>query len=152
MEDIQKIKEEYKKYLANNVLKHLTVKLILAIIILFYFVYSDLGIRHNMQAFYTRILPIILGVFLLIFHLTTNKFQYAKIKIYNIFLTSVLLMMLAKCIVHLNDNGFASVVSGTILVIFLISLEIKTNLINTIIIYFSPFIIFILLLFFFFDI
>ncbi len=146
------IKEKYQIELISNVLKHVTIKLILAIIILLYFVYSDLGIRHNVQAFYTRILPIILGVFLLIFHLATKKYQYAKVKIYNVFLTSVLLMMLAKCIVHLNDTSLASVVSGTILVAFIISLDIKTSLVNTMIIYFAPIIIFILLLIFFFDI
>ncbi len=150
MKDLE-IKEKYQIHLTNSILKYLAVKLVLAIIILLYFIYSDLRIRHNTYEFYTRLLPLILAVVLLISHLTSKKYQYAKVLLYNIFLASLLLMMLANCIVHLNENSLASVVSGTILVIFMISLDIKTSVVNTIIIYLAPIVVFILVLVVFFN-
>lgn len=111
----------------------------LGILVLLYFVYSDLGIRHNTQAFYTRLLPLTIVVFLFIFQiLTKKKFKYLKIKLYNIFFASTVVMMYGKCLVHLHEDALASSVTGTVLVIFIISLEIKTNTLNTILIYFLP--------------
>lgn len=147
------IKQDFAKYIYEITIKNIVIKLVLAILILLYFVYSDLGIRHNIHAFYTRILPISIAVSLLIFHLfTVKKYHYAKTKIYNIFLATIGIMMFGKCLVHLHEQSLASVISGTILVIFLISLEIKTNTLNTVIIYFLPSLIFIAFLIFGFDV
>lgn len=70
---------------------------------------------------------------------------------HNLFLMTVLSMMLARHLISVSKGELVLTVSGTILVIFLLSLEIKTNLINTVIIFFAPFLVFILLLFFVFD-
>ncbi len=145
------IREKYKKHLIEINLNKLNIKLILGLLILLYFVFSDLYLRHNILAFYTRILPASLCVLLLVINLTTKKYKFYKAKLYNIFLISLPLMMFGKCILHLNENSLASSVAGTILIIFIISLEIKTNLRNTIIIYTVPVIIFVSVLFLFFK-
>lgn len=146
----REIKLGYSKYIYEITVRSLTIKLVIGILILLYFVYSDLGIRHNFQAFYTRLLPISIGVSLMVFHLLTpNRFFYSKTKIFNLFLVALVVMMYGKCFIHLNlhDNTLASSVSGTILILFIVSLDIKTNTRNTIIIYLAPLIIFLILLF-----
>ncbi|NOZ45560.1 MAG: hypothetical protein GXO79_02140 [Chlorobi bacterium] len=147
----KEIEKHYKNHLTEASLKNLNIKLAVGILILFYFVFSDLYLRHNILAFYTRIFPISIGVFLFVFNLITNQYQYTKAKLYNLFLFSLPIMMFGKCLVHINETALASAVSGTILVIFLISLDIKTSLRNTIIIYAIPVILFIIVIGLFFN-
>lgn len=141
------IKEKYLESLVEENNNSLFYKLIPGIIILFYFVFSDSILRNNIDAVYTRIVPIILAIFLLLHYLfNRKKYMLFRLRLYHVFLASLPIMMYWKCIVHINE-GLASAVSGTILVFFIVSLDIKTNKINTLIIYFIPFIIFLFLFF-----
>jgi len=153
----QIIKEKYKIYLSDIVTKNLYIKLIIVILLLLYYSYSDLYIRedlgNNIHAFYTRLLPLIIAIILLVLQLfTKEKFKPLKSKIYNILIVSIFVMTLAKCIIHLNDGSLAAVVSSVILAVFLISLEIKASLIRTILMYLLPTLIFGSILIFFFDV
>jgi len=151
------IKEKFKIHLSNIVIKNIYIKLTIGILFLSYYAYSDLYIRedlgNNTYAFYTRLLPLVIIIILFVFQLfTKEKFKPLKSKIYNFFLLNLFVMTLAKCIIHLNDVSLAAVVSSVILAIFVVSLELKTNLINAILIYFLPTLIFAITLIFFFNI
>ncbi len=153
MEDSEiKIKQEYKVHLAGYVRKNLATKLIISIVIIFYFMYSDLYLRENIYAFYTRILPLVLASVALIFYFLNKRYTHFVQKIYLLFLVSILLMTLEKCLIHLHDDTLSAVVSSTILAFFLISLELRTGLRLSAVIYFVPTIVFILVLVFFFDV
>lgn len=148
-----KIKLRYITYLNEITVKSLTVKLILAVLILFFYVYSDLAIRHNFQAFYTRFLPIGIGLPLLVFHLLTKqKYQFKKVIFWNIFVVSLFIMVYANYLVYVYQKTEYISAIGIILVIFLISLELKTKLALTIVIYFGTFLAFLSILVLYFPI
>ncbi len=138
---------KYTEYLGDSTVKTMILKLSLGLLILTYFSYTDLVVIGNVNAFYTRLLSITLGILLIIFHfLFKNRFKQIKLSVYNYFLASLALMMLAKCLVHLNDAYLASSVAGTLLIYFIISLEIKSNTKKAALIYFVPVLVFILIL------
>ena len=146
------IKQRFKQHIQEITLKHILLISSLGVLALFYYMYSDMFIRNNMQAFYMRLLPFIIGVPLFIFHLfTKEKYKSVKVIIYNIFLASATVMMYGICLIHLHDNALAPSVTGAILVIFIISLEVKTNTTNTILVYFLPLLAFTLSLVFYFK-
>jgi len=56
-------------------------------------------------------------------------------------------MMFGKCVVHLYDGGLPSSVMGTILVIFLVSLDLNTKLLSAVLVYGLPVFLFCVLMF-----
>lgn len=137
------IEQKFKQHINESILKHILLITGLGILVLLYYIYSDLLIRHNLQAFYTRLLPLGIGVPLFIFKLfTKRRFQQIKIFIYHIFLASAVVMMYGICLVHLHEEALAPSVTGTVLVIFIISLEIKAETLKTVFIYFIPLLLF----------
>ncbi len=146
------IKEKFKRYIQKNTLKHVLVIAILSVVALAYYMYSDLHIRHSREAFYFRFLPLIIGVPLFFFHLVTKEhFTKLKIALYNVFLASGIVMMYGICIIHLHGTALAPSVTGAILIIFIISLEVRTDMVGAILIYFLPLLGFSLSLLFFFK-
>lgn len=146
------LKQKFKQHIYDSVLKNVLLISGLGILALIYYMYSDLFIRHNMQAFYTRLLPLSLAVPLFVFHLVTKRrYTYLKVFMYHLLLTSAVIMMYGICLVHLHEHALAPSVTGTVLVIFIISLEIKTNTRNTALIYFFPLLVFTLSLIFFYK-
>ncbi|MCB2194209.1 MAG: HAMP domain-containing histidine kinase [Bacteroidetes bacterium] len=146
------IREKFKNDIQKNTLKHVVLIALLSVVALTYYMYSDLQIRNSQEAFYFRFLPFIIGVPLFIFHLITKgKFTKLKIALYNVFLASGIVMMYAICIIHLHGNALAPSVTGAILIIFIISLEVRTGLWGAILIYFIPLLGFSLSLLFFFK-
>ena len=152
MEDILNskiLKSEFERYLGQIFLKNLTLILGMGLCVLFYYMYSDWTVRQNVTAASTRIFPIVIAVVLLIIHLI-YKHQYYRFKVvtYILFYIATQLMMYAKCLIHLHEEALAPSVTGSILVIFLLSLDNKQNTNRTIFIYFFPIVIFSILLFF----
>ncbi len=147
------IKQKYNTYIYDVTAKKLFIMIGLAVLMLAYFIYYDIYIRHCDSDSYTRFFPISLGFFLFFFHFfTKEKFKKLKTKLFNLFLISSLLMMYAICLLNIyNDNVLAIAVSGTILVIFLVSLVLETSIINMVFIYFIPIIVFTIILFSFFE-
>jgi signal transduction histidine kinase len=146
------IKEKFKNYIQKNTLKHILLIAILTVVALTYYMYSDLHIRNSQEAFYFRFLPFIIGMPLFLFHLVTKgQFTKLKIALYNVFLASGIVMMYGICIIHLHGNALAPSVTGAILIIFIISLEVRTGLWGAILIYFIPLLGFSLSLLFFFK-
>ncbi|ASB50570.1 sensor histidine kinase [Alkalitalea saponilacus] len=147
--DQRYFKEDFERYLGRVFLKNLTLVLSLGILILTFYIYSDWNVRQNPLAVTTRLLPLSLIVILLITHLI-SKHKYYKFKSYiyvSIYL-ALQLMMYGKCLIHLHDDGLAPSVTGTILVIFLISLDIKQSDRLTAFIYAFPITVFSLILIF----
>ncbi len=149
----EKVQHEFLLYLQESTVKYLTVKLALGILILIYFAYSDLAILSSIGNFYSRLLPLSVAVPLLIFHLfTKQKFKYVKTIIFNGFITALLISMYCICIVHLYQDTLTAAVTAAVFVIFIISLEIKSNTIITVLIYFVPTLILFLILVLFYNI
>jgi len=152
MDKESSIKYNFRQHIADNTIKHILWIIILGLVFLSYYMYSDLVIRNNIYAFYARFLPVAVGVPLFIFHLVTkNNYKHVKVICYHLFLTSGVVMMYIISLIHLHGSALAPSITGTILLIFIISLEIKTNTINTILVYFLPLLAFSLSLIFYFK-
>jgi len=150
--ETDEIKQEYREHIYIIVTKNLLLRTIIPLIIFGYFVYSDIGIRHLYIDLLTRILPVGFTVFLLIFHLfTKQKYKQFKTKTYNLLLLSAIIMMYAKILMHFYDE-LDTMISGTILVVFIVSLDLKTTTKNTILLYFIPVVIFIVILSLFYEV
>ncbi len=145
--DSIKIKKEYEDYLGKIFLKNLTLILSISIVILCYYIYSDWSVRHNLLAIEVRIPPLVLIITLLIIHLLAPQklYRLKHILYLSIYLT-LQLMMYGKCLVHLHEEALAPSVTGTILILFLISLDNKENTMITAIIYAVPILLYTLLL------
>ena len=146
------LKQKFKQHIHESILRNILLISGLGVLALFYYMYSDFVIRQSIQAFYMRLLPMSIGFPLFFLHLVAkDRFKKVKIFAYNMLLTSAVVMMYGVCIVHLHDDALAPSVTGTVLVIFIISLEIKTNRVNTLVLYFLPILIFTLSLVFIFK-
>lgn len=145
------ISMEYEKYSRQLFTKGLTLKLAVMIALLIWFLFSDIYFRENIVAAYARVIPILLAATVLFLSVINGVSRKLISMLYHIFLFSGLLMMFGKCIIHFND-GLASSVSGTILVIFLVSLEIRLKWFRALLFFISPVILFGLLLLFIPDI
>src|SRR6056297_778371 len=146
------LNKKFKEHIIQTTLKNAPLIIVLSVLFISYYMYSDLVVRNSIQAFYFRCIPIAIGILLLIFHfITLDKFIYLKFIIYYIFFSSGQVMMLGICLVHLHTNALAPSVAGMLLVVFVFSLEVKSNKIFTILIYFLPALIFTVILFTFFN-
>lgn len=146
------IRQKFNLYIQEITLKHFQLITGLGILVLLYYMYSDLYIRNNQYAFYARLLPFTIGIVIFIINLVTKKrFKKLKVALYNIFLSSAMVMMLIICLIHLHSNALAPSVTGAVLIIFIISLEIKAKTKGTILIYFLPLFVFTVVLFWFFK-
>jgi len=143
--------QSYKKYIHDITASHLSIKILLALIILGYFVFCDLFILDHPYSLYTRLLPISIGLILLVYHFRTKENRPAKTKLYNVFLLSGTLMMYAKTLMHIDDPDYAGYVTGLIVVLFLVSLDLRVGLRNALFFYFIPPLVTALLVWTFFD-
>gem|GEM_PF-2727735 len=128
----------YRKYLYDVTASHLFVKLLLALILLGYFLISDLYITGYPHSVYTRLLPIGIAASLLVYHLQTRGNKPFKTKLYNLFLLSLTLMMYAKSLLHIEDPDYAGHITGLIVVIFLASLDLRVGVRDALLFYFIP--------------
>ncbi len=146
------LNKKFKEHIIHTTLKNAPLIIVLSVLFISYYMYSDLVVRDSIQAFYFRCIPIAIGIPLLIFHfITQDKFKYLKFVIYHIFLTSGQVMMLGICLVHLHTNALAPSVAGMLLIIFVFTLEVKANKTFTLLIYLLPTLIFTIILFTFFN-
>ncbi len=144
------IQYDFEKYLKQIFLKNLTYILVVGSFFLGYYIYSDWIVRGDLRSAATRILPLTLMLLTLSIHLANRKKHYRiKSILYQINYVALLFMMFGKCLIHLHDEALAPSVTGTILVIFLISLDNKLNTKITALIYSLPVILFTMVLFVF---
>lgn len=145
----ERLQDQFEKYLRKVFLKNMTLILGVGAIILAYYMYSDLSVRNSFRGVAIRAIPmIIILALLLIHHLYRHQFFQLKKNLYISIYIALQLMMYGKCLLHLHEDALAPSVTGAILVIFLISLDIKENRRLTAFIYAFPLILFTLLLIF----
>lgn len=143
---------KFRSTIIESTVKNMLITVGVGMLILGYYIYSDVVIRPHVLSLYTRGIALFFAMPLFVFHLLTLKKCY-KLKFvwYNLFLISISIMMFAKCLVHLNEAELSSSVTGTVLVVFIIALELKTNLIASIVIFFLPLLVFTFILHAFFN-
>lgn len=135
----KEIQQQFNEFIYEITYKNLWLTSGFILLVVGWFAWSDINIRNNMQAFYTRLLTLFLALGLMVFQLFTGtKYKPLKHQLYNLLIASALLMMYAKYLVYLPYEGSAYSVSGIILVIFLISLDLKARLFDALLIYFLP--------------
>jgi signal transduction histidine kinase len=134
---------EYHQLEANA--RNLNLIMGLGLLILLYFSWLDLHMVGSRLTLYPRLLPLTLGTLLLALNLwDQSRWLRFKFVGYNLFLCSLMVMMYAKCLIHMGDEWFSVNVTGLILVIFLVSVDIKTRLTDTLLIYLLPALLFVL--------
>lgn len=146
------IYQKYRVHLDKRTANSLTIKLALGLLILSGFILLDLFVIQFTASIYSRLLPLSIGVILLFIHFGKPGPNRGKTMLYHFFLFSLTAMMYANCLIYLDHPLFNSVVTGLILVIFLVSMDIRTNMTNTLFVYFVPPAIFASVLLVFFDI
>lgn len=140
-------KEGFTKDLHQTTLKNLLMISGLGMVILLYYTYGDWAVRHSMHAIYTRVIPLTLLIVIFTTHLFfKHKFNYLKIILYTLLYVALQLMAYGKCLIHMHDDGLIPSVTGAIIILFVISLDIKNNTLTTAFIYGIPLLIYTLLL------
>lgn len=146
----KEIQQQFNTFIYEISYKNLWLTSGFILLVVTWFAWSDINIRNNMQAFYTRLFTLFLALGLMIFQLFTGKkYKPLKHKLYNLLVASGLIMMYAKYLVYLPYEGSAYSVSGIILVIFLISLDLKTGALQAALIYFLPTLVLLIIVLFF---
>nr|WP_319399147.1 HAMP domain-containing sensor histidine kinase [uncultured Carboxylicivirga sp.] len=141
--EASKLKNDFEDYLGHIYKKNLTLIIGIAIAVLLYYSYSDWIVRRDIMGLYTRIPSLAILSLILLIHLffRNNVCQLKKV-LYILGYLSLQLMMYARVLIHLHDSALAPSVTGTVLVIFLISLDIKLSIRTTSLIYSIPIILF----------
>ncbi len=142
----------YVKYISDITAKRLNVLMPLSVLILTLLILSDIYIRHSYAAVLTRIFPLFLSIYLYIYNKVNPKPKVGKTVLYNILLASIPAMMFAKYLVHYGTGTSYTNIIGIIVAVFIISLEVRADLLNTILIYALPPFIFAVVLFMFFPV
>ncbi|MCW3807987.1 sensor histidine kinase [Plebeiibacterium marinum] len=134
-----RIQDNFRKYLIDNTNKYLLYYVGIGLLIICFFAYTDLYFRHSEKAFYTRLLPLIIGIPLFIMKLATQeKYKQLIFFWYNIFTASVLLMMYIKYLVYLPYDGSNYSITGIVVVIFIIALDLKWKWVPAALLFFMP--------------
>lgn len=141
------VKRKYRIYLEDITLRGIYIKLIPALFIMLFFLCNDLFIIKSVASAYTRfivIIPIILLLFLRTFFPKKKKLIF---HMYNFLLAVAPLMMYIKIFIHINHITYlTSSIIGLIILIFISSLELKTNALFSAVIFGLPFLLFIFIL------
>ncbi|MCF6183380.1 MAG: HAMP domain-containing histidine kinase [Bacteroidales bacterium] len=128
----------YKRYITEITAKRLKTLMPVAVIIFSLLIVSDIFIRHSIYAVYSRLIPIFLALFLYFYNILCPKFSTEKTVLYNIFLASIPTMMYAKYLIHYGTGTETTNIIGIIVTIFIISMEVRANLLNSLLIYLVP--------------
>ena len=141
------IKKAFQQNIENNLFKNIFIRVIPALIILIFFVYHDIFVINVLYSAILRmliIIPLTLIIFIKIFYSENKKIIYI---LYTIMLTLLPLMMYGKIIIHFNTpNLLYSSILGAILVIFIVSLDLRVNIKYLLLIYLVPFLLFVIAL------
>jgi len=125
----------FQKYIADNTAKRLNTLIPVAILLLILLVFSDIYIRHSIPATYTRIIPISLAAFLYLYNKFQPKISIKKVVLYNIFLVSIPAMMFAKYLIHHGTETNTTNILSIIVAILIISLEVRANIVYSLLIF-----------------
>ena len=112
----------------DQALRGMTLKMVPLIGVLVLFMYTDYTLLHNLTISLLRLIPIALAATLLFFHLTSDGYETQKRYLYNMLLISLLLMMFARVILLDDNPELGGSLAGLLLVVLVLSLELRTNL------------------------
>ncbi|MBP3191840.1 sensor histidine kinase [Natronogracilivirga saccharolytica] len=112
----------------DQALRGMTLKMVPLIGVLVLFMYTDYTLLHNLTVSLIRLIPIALAATLLFFNLTTEGYQTQKRHLYNVLLISLLLMMFVRVILLDDNPEIGGSLAGLLLVVLVLSLELRTNL------------------------
>lgn len=141
----QKLYLKYFSFVNLITKKRINTLIPISLFLLILLMFFDVYITKNTVAPYTRLLPISIGIILLVLRNTKIKITNNILTlIYNVFMSSILIMMLIKFNILFNSDYKYSNPVGIIIAIFIMSLEVRANLINSLIIYLLPFSIFVI--------
>ncbi len=130
MNDKEAIAKEYKEHKVNSILHKSSLLMLFMLVVLLYFLYSDLYIRDVPIGgwIFLRILPITLGIIFLAFSITPiRKKRRIMLAAYFTMLSSLMLMMLGITIRTYQTELFSSSIFGIIIIIFAIFMLAKTG-------------------------
>jgi len=144
--------QKFKIHINEIIDQNLRIVLSVSVLTVAYFMFSDLYFRDSVISFYTRILPFSFGFIGLVLHFISVKRKNITLLFFNLFLLTVPMMMYALLFIFMGTETFNETITATILAIFLISLILMTRNLMTLIIYFLPFTVFIILFLIFYDI
>ncbi|MDG5766257.1 HAMP domain-containing sensor histidine kinase [Balneolales bacterium ANBcel1] len=132
----------------KEALRGMTYKMIPLLGVLFLFMYTDIALLDNYTVSLIRLIPITLAGSLLLFHLGTPAYQTQKRYLYHILLVSLLIMMFARVILLDDDPNLGGSLAGLLLVVLVLSLELRTNMATAIGIYLIPTVLFTIFVFY----
>lgn len=137
----------YKDYRNKEILRYANIKLIIGVLVIFYFAMLDVFLQNNLTSFVLRSMPIISIVVFLSMKYTVFKkdLQYVNL-FYNAFLVALMLMMYGKMYINIETEYFTSSQIGTIMVLCIVGIEVRAQLRTVILLYFFPILLFILVL------
>lgn len=120
------VKEEYRRYLAEIIPNNYLVYLPFLVGGLLGFCYTDIYVRNLPELIYTRIGPIVLGLFLMIIRLTKLKNHNILVRVFNTFFSlSMIVMGLSFVSVTMFTVHYKAFLSPLIVSIMLVFFFIK---------------------------
>ncbi len=123
----------------EQALRGLTLKLVPLLGVLFLFMYTDITLLHNYTVSLLRLIPVSLAAGLLLIHHTVEGYGNQKRHLYHVLLISLLLMMFARVILLNDDPNLGGSLAGLLLVVLVLSLELRASLAVTMGVYlFTP--------------
>ncbi len=141
MSEKETLLEEYKAYKVNNILHKSFLIVLFVLVILLYFLYSDIYIRDVPLGTWIvlRILPISLSILFLALSISPIR-KNKKIILYSYYalLSSLMLMMLGITIRTYQSELFSSSIFGIIIIVFAIFMLAKTGYKTLLILYVIP--------------
>ena len=146
------IKEIFKIHTIKQINKNIPRVIGISFLILVFFMFSDIYIRNVINAFYTRLLPFGIALIILLTHYLTKKHEVFLYRLVILFFTSTPVMLYALLFVYKDTSTFEETITATILLIFMLSIALQTNILETVLIMFLPFIIFLILFYLFTDV
>lgn len=141
------VEAEYATFKAHEVYKHTWIKMIAGLLLLLYFSYVDISINQSIEAFYNRILNITLAVAYLVLHVSYfRKNKRYVVFFYNTVLCSIVLMIYGIAIVYYGTPLFAESTEGAVLVIAIVSIELRGKIKTSLVVFIVPTLIMLFLL------
>lgn len=141
------IKAKYKEHKVNTILHNSVWVVLIILVVVSYFLFSDLYIRNVPYGFwiYLRLLPITISIFYLSVSFSPLK-QRKKLMLYAyyVLLSSLLIMMLGISARTYQTELFSSAIAGVIIIVFSIFIAARSGYKTLLPIYLIPIVLFVL--------
>ncbi len=141
------IKKAFQNNIESNLFKNIIIRLIPILIIMMFFVYHDIYVIKVTKSVYLRMLVIVPALLIILIKILYHKSTRIVYILYIFLLVFSQIMMYGKIIIHFNNQELLnSSILGTILVVFIVSLDLRVNTKYVIAVYLIPFLLFVVAL------